>query len=230
MHPASESSAADAFAYIQDGIVVDANPAWLQVFGHKNADVLVGHPLMDSLQATAHAAFKTAVSACLQGKWSGQPLRANAILPDQSLAPFEFMLARAEFDGDPAVRLSIPAKKQVETKPAALHIEPVAAPKVERAAMQSPNDVATGFLQRRTFAEQLQMALARPPKGGVRQMIVIEPDNLSVAVEQLGPLALDEFVAQFAAVLAEFFKTGDIVICEKQKKSEGQVLVAIKQK
>jgi EAL domain-containing protein (putative c-di-GMP-specific phosphodiesterase class I)/GGDEF domain-containing protein/PAS domain-containing protein len=203
----------DAFAYIQDGIVVDANPAWLQLFGLNKADDMVGHPLMDSLQANAHAAFKTAVSSCLQGKWSGQPLQANAISPDKSVTAFEFMLARAEFDGDPAVRLSIPVKKQAEAKPAA-QIEPVVAPtpaKVERAAPISANDVATGFLQRRTFAEQLQMALARPPRGGVRQMVVIEPDNLGTAVEQLGPLALDEFVSQFAAVLAEFFKAGDIV-------------------
>jgi EAL domain-containing protein (putative c-di-GMP-specific phosphodiesterase class I)/GGDEF domain-containing protein/PAS domain-containing protein len=206
---------ADAFAYIQDGIVVDANPAWLQLFGRANADDLVGHPLMDALQSDAHAAFKSAVSACLQGKWPGHALRAHVILPDQSTAPFEFMLARAEFDGDPAVRLSVPVKKQPEVKPAApnevVAAPVVPAPKPERTAPTFANDVATGFLQRRTFAEQLQLSLARPPKGGVRQMIVVEPDNLSTATEQLGPLALDEFVSQFAAVLAEFFKAGDIV-------------------
>jgi multidomain signaling protein FimX len=213
---------ADAMAYIQDGIVVDANPAWLELFGHKNADALIGHPLMDSLQANAHAAFKVAVSSCLQGKWSGQPLRANAVLPDQSLTPFEFMLTRAEFDGDPAVRLSIPAKKQIEVKPAAVVIEAVApAPKPEPEIKAPPptppspspsvTDITTGFLQRRPFAEQLQIALARPPKGGVRQMIAIEPDNLGSITDQLGPLALDEFVAQFAAVVGELFKAGDIV-------------------
>jgi EAL domain-containing protein (putative c-di-GMP-specific phosphodiesterase class I)/GGDEF domain-containing protein/PAS domain-containing protein len=208
---------ADAIAYIQEGIVVDANPAWLEQFGHKHVDALVGHPLMDSLQASAHAAFKSAVSACLQGKWAGQPLRAQAVLPDQSLAAFEFLLARAEFDGDPAVRLSIPVKKQTEIK-AAPTIEAIApattpAPKPEPAPPEPTQvtDLTTGFLQRRPFAEQLQLALARAPKGGVRQIIAIEPDNLATVAEQLGPLALEDFVAQFAAVIADSFKPGDIV-------------------
>jgi EAL domain-containing protein (putative c-di-GMP-specific phosphodiesterase class I)/GGDEF domain-containing protein/PAS domain-containing protein len=219
----------DAIAYVQDGIVVDANQAWLELFGLKSADALVGHPLMDSLQSDAHAAFKAAVSACLQGKWGGQTLRANAVLPNRSLAPFECILARAEFDGDPAVRLSVPVKMQVEAaevkeppkpepvkKPevkAPPSPEPVAA-KVEPAAKPTPPpmiDVSTGFLQRRPFNEQILAALAKPLKGGVRQIVAIEPDDFAAIAEQLGPLSIDEFVGQFAAVLAESFKPGDIV-------------------
>jgi EAL domain-containing protein (putative c-di-GMP-specific phosphodiesterase class I)/GGDEF domain-containing protein/PAS domain-containing protein len=208
---------ADAIAYLQEGIVVDANPAWLELFGHKNADTFVGHPLMDSLQVSAHAAFKVAVSACLQGKWSGQPLRAIAVLPNQSLAPFEFMLARAEFDGEPAVRFSIPAKKHTETKPVAVAIEPIAPPPTPEPVAAPPvlaapvTDIASGFLQRRPFAEQLQLALARPPRGGIRQIVAIEPDNIAIVTDQLGPLAVEEFVAQFATVIGEFFKSGDVV-------------------
>ena len=57
----------------------------------------------------------------------------------------------------------------------------------------------------------MQLALARPPKGGVRQIVAIEPDNLAAVTDQLGPLALEEFVAQFASVIADSFKPGDII-------------------
>jgi multidomain signaling protein FimX len=204
----------DAIAYVQEGILVDANPAWLQLFGYNDNDALVGHPLMDTLQSSAHAPFKSAVSACLQGKWNGQALHAHALLADQSAAQFEFMLARAEFDGDPAVRLSIPVKTQPAKAPEPTPVQAVAPPPPPQPTAPSvptQTDIASGFLQRGPFAEHLQLALVRPPKGGVRQIVSIEPDNLASAMEQLGPLAIEEFVAQFASVISDSFKPGDVI-------------------
>ncbi|HTE41910.1 MAG TPA: GGDEF domain-containing phosphodiesterase, partial [Steroidobacteraceae bacterium] len=103
------------------------------------------------------------------------------------------------------------AKPEPKTPPA--KIEPVVA-KVEAApAKPAPPtiDIATGFLQRRPFNEHLLASLAKPLKGGVRQIVAIEPDDFAAIAEQLGPLAIDEFVGQFAAVLAESFKPGDII-------------------
>jgi len=214
---------ADAIAYVQEGIVVDANQAWLELFGLKTADALVGHPLMDALQSDTHAAVKAAITGCLQGKWGGQALRANAVLPNKSLAPFECTLARAEFDGDPAVRLSVAAKNQVEmpaeakavARPAAS--DPATPVRTETPKPDAPKpapaavDIATGFLQRRPFTEQLLATLGRPLKGGLRQIVAMEPDNFAAIAEQLGPLNMDEFVTQFAAVVNETFKAGDIV-------------------
>ncbi|HYM34207.1 MAG TPA: PAS domain-containing protein, partial [Steroidobacteraceae bacterium] len=39
------SGAVDAIAFVQEGIVVEANPAWLQLFGHRSADTAIGHPI-----------------------------------------------------------------------------------------------------------------------------------------------------------------------------------------
>lgn len=209
---------ADAIAFVQEGIVVDTNPAWLAMFGHQSADTLVGHPLMDSLRPDAHPAFKAAMSACLQGKWTGQPLRANALLLDQSIAAHDFLLARTEFDGEPAVRISVPVKKQVEPPPAEVQVPepikeivPVAQPEAPAPRLAPASDASSGFLQRRPFVEQLQIALSRPPKGGIRQIVAVEPDNFATVTDQLGPLVVEEFVAQFASVLNDHFKSGDVV-------------------
>ena len=37
---------ADAIAQVKEGIIVDANPAWLELFGQDSAEALVGTPLM----------------------------------------------------------------------------------------------------------------------------------------------------------------------------------------
>jgi multidomain signaling protein FimX len=207
--------AADAIAYVQEGIVVDANPAWLTLFGHTQAGALAGTPLMDWLPTESHSAFKQAIAACMQGKAAAQRVQAQAYTADRQLAQHAFVLARGDFDGEPAVRLSITAPPpQPEARPAEPPIKPVAAPAPALATVAPARvvaDSATGFLQRRPFADQLATALSRPPKGGIRQMVAVELDNFPTAAEQLGPLAIEELLEQFAAVMSEHFKPGDIV-------------------
>jgi len=207
---------ADAIAFVQEGIVVDANPAWLKTFGITQSDALLGHPLMDFLDAGAHAAFKAAVSACLQGRWKGELLRAAARLPDQSTVPLEFLLARGEYEGDPAVRVSIQAKKEEAVAPAPpppspTPPAPVPEPVTVTVTQDSGRDITTGLWQRRAFIDRMQAALARPPKAGIRQLLAIEPDKLTAIAEQLGPIVIEDFLAQAVAVLGEHFKSADLL-------------------
>ena len=104
----------DAIAQIQEGILVDANAAWLELFGIAEAGGLVGQPVMDLFEESTHAALKAALTACLQGRWSNHTLRAGALLGDGSVAPLELVLALGEFDGEPSVRLIVPAQKRDE--------------------------------------------------------------------------------------------------------------------
>src|SRR4029453_14924192 len=78
------AGSADAIAHVQEGIITDANPAWLELYGHTDADAIVGTPLMDAFDPEAHAALKGALVACLQGKWSNHTLKAPALLNDGS--------------------------------------------------------------------------------------------------------------------------------------------------
>ena len=41
-----------AIAYVQEGILVDANQAWAELFGHESPESILG-PLMDSFDAAA---------------------------------------------------------------------------------------------------------------------------------------------------------------------------------
>ena len=61
---------ADAITHVQEGIIVDANRAWLELFGYSGDDALTGTPLMDLFEQETHPALKGALVACLQGKWT----------------------------------------------------------------------------------------------------------------------------------------------------------------
>ncbi len=41
------AGSADAIAHVAEGIIVNANPAWLELFGYSEDDALTGQPLMD---------------------------------------------------------------------------------------------------------------------------------------------------------------------------------------
>jgi PAS domain-containing protein len=61
----------DAIAHVQEGILVDANRAWADLFGHPEPDAMIGVPLMDLFEGGCHAALKGALVACGRGQWGG---------------------------------------------------------------------------------------------------------------------------------------------------------------
>lgn len=193
------AGSADAIAHVQEGIVVDANPAWLDLYGLPSSDALVGTPLMDSFDPDAHAAIKGALVACMQGKWSDHSLRAAALLSDGSSVPLDIDLSKTEFDGEPAVRLCVAANKSTSASTLDQNLNEA----LER-------DGATGALQRKFFLEQLKQALAQPIKAGVRQLVSVEADKLSAICDDIGPLGVEEFVGQFAGLIDETRQPTDL--------------------
>jgi diguanylate cyclase (GGDEF)-like protein len=153
---------------------------------------------MDAFEAEAHAAIKGALVACLQGKWSNHSLRATATLADGTSVPLDIELSPVDFEGDPAVRLSVASKKSD-----AGSINDHLTDALER-------DAATGALQRRFFIQQLQQALSQPIKAGVRQMVAVQPDKLDTLSDELGPLAIEEFIGQFGGLIAETRQANDL--------------------
>ena len=188
----------DAIAQVQEGIIVDANPAWLALFGYSNADEVVGTPLMDAFDPDDHAAIKGALVACMQGKWTGHTLRASALVVSGHHPSLEFGLVRAEYDGEPCVQVVVPAKvsdaREYERKLGE--------------ALQS--DPATGFLYPRNFVDGLRTRLSEPAKGGVRCLAYVEPDKIEALNEDLGVLGVEDFLADFARVLREQLQPGDL--------------------
>jgi diguanylate cyclase (GGDEF)-like protein/PAS domain S-box-containing protein len=188
----------DAIAQVQEGIIVDANPAWLTLFGYSNAEEVVGTPLMDAFDPDDHAAIKGALVACMQGKWSGHTLHASALVVSGHTPSLEFQLTRAEFDGEPCVQVCVPARV-------------ADAGEYERRleeAMQS--DPATGFMHRRYFVEKLRARLAEPAKGGIRCLAYVEPDKYEAVHEELGVLVGEDFLTDFARLLREQIQPGDL--------------------
>src|ERR1700677_1432140 len=149
---------ADAITHVQEGIIVDANRAWVELFGYSENDALNGTPLMDLFEQETHPALKGALVACLQGKWSDHGLKVQALLSDGSTLPLELTLTRADYENEPAVRIAIAA---LHKKDRDLEVQLADAVK---------NDATTQFLQQRYVIAAMRKRAAQSMKGGVRQI------------------------------------------------------------
>ena len=188
----------DAILHVQEGIVVDANPAWIELTGLKDAAAIVGQPLMDAFTPASHAALKGALVATAQGKWSDHSLKATAVLPGGGEMLLVLELERFDFDGEPAVRIKVPTQRHDSVSI------------TQQLAEALKLDTGTGLLKRSAFLETGRAQLAQPLKGGLRAVVYLEPDKLAALDTDPGPLALEVLLDSVGAMLREQLQPGDI--------------------
>jgi diguanylate cyclase (GGDEF)-like protein/PAS domain S-box-containing protein len=187
----------DAIVQVQEGIVVDANPSWLELFGF--ADSLVGQPIMDLFDESTQSALKGALAACLQGRWNDHTLKVNAKLADGAVLPVEVVLALGEHEGEPCVRLVVPSTQRDDRK-IAEHLTEVVR-----------SDSSTGFLHRRELLEALTQRLASPAPGGMRCIAVVKLDKFATVERDVGATASEDILIEFAKLLKEALHPKEIV-------------------
>jgi multidomain signaling protein FimX len=180
---------ADAITHVQEGIIVDANRAWLELFGYSGDDALTGQPLMDLFEQETHPALKGALVACLQGKWSGHGLKVQALLSDGSSLALELLLTKADYENEPAIRIAISAAHKKDHD---LEVQLADAVK---------NDASTRFLQQRYLIAAVRERCAHGMKGGMRQFAHVKPDRFIEIQNVIGVLASEDFMAQIADLL-----------------------------
>ena len=180
----------DAIIQVQEGIVIEANPAWLELFGVEEG--IAGQPVMDLFEESTHAALRGALAACLQGRWNDHPLRANALLADGSVLPIEITLALGEHESEPCVRLVVPSRPPEEGRV------------VQRTAAAAPRpELRAGLLERGELLEALSARLATPSAGGRRCLALIRLDKFAALERVVGATASEEILLDVGRILRE---------------------------
>jgi multidomain signaling protein FimX len=178
----------DAIIQVQEGIVIEANPAWLELSGVEEG--LTGQPVMDLFEESTHVALRGALAACLQGRWNNHPLRANTLLGDGTVLPVEISMALGEHEGEPCVRIVVPSRPRQELR---------AAP-AARAPIHAASD---GMLPRTELLAALAERLSRPSPGGMRCVAVIRPDKFSAVERIVGVTASEAILTEQARLIHE---------------------------
>lgn len=189
---------ADAIAQVSEGIVVGTNAAWLELFGYPEEESLVGTPVMDLFDHQNHAAIKAALVACTQGKWNDHDLKAQGLLSDNSAISMTLQLTVADFEGEPCIRMCIPARKAEQQEPDQ---------KLERLATL---DMTTNLYNRRHFISHLTHRLTRPSRGGVTALLYITVDNFRDIINNIGALGSEDVLISFSNLLRDSVVRGDL--------------------
>lgn len=188
----------DAIAEVQEGILVDANAAWLEFYGASGPEGFIGLPVMDLFAEESQPTVKAALVACLQGRWNGHSLKVKGQRTDGGLFDIEVSLALGERDGERAVRLMVPARKADEQQMA------------QELAMATQRNARTDLPWRQTTLEQMRKRLGEPLPGGTRYLACIRPDQFAAIERQLGPEHSDDFVVALAELVKSLLLPRDI--------------------
>ena len=180
-------NSSSAIAYIQEGIIIEVNISWLELFQAKEKADVIGLPLMDNFRQESQAAIKGAIVATTRGKWqSGEKLVAKSTVGEGDAATLELDFRLTDFDDGPYVQIRIAPREVVVQEPTLVVHESL------------KRDPTTLFYHRAQFLERMTKRLKRKPKSGLRALVYIKPDDFSQVRESIGILDTEEVLSQFA--------------------------------
>jgi multidomain signaling protein FimX len=190
---------ADALAHVGEGIVLDANRAWTELFGFEDESELPGLTFMDLFAPEDQPAIKGALVACGQGRWPPQGIKATGITRHDKPIALMLEFEPASFDEEACVRVRIPAR--------AGHSEESLE---ERLGAALRLDQGTGLYGRLHLLEQIEQRLAEDPPAGVQALVLITLDDLPVVQRQVGARGLDIVLAGLADLLRDAVQARDL--------------------
>ena len=188
----------EAIADIQEGIIVNANPAWLELFELNQDEDLTGMPIMDFCSDSDRPKLKGALVASQKGKWNDDNLTIKCLHANGDAFSAVFSLEVVEYDGDPAVRLLVAPEKAEAKTPISL---------IEQAIQR---DQATRFFNQQHFLAIAKQRLDIAPTGGVRAVAYLRPDRFSRARDEIGLLGTETVISQLAQILRDYVQPTDI--------------------
>ena len=198
-------------AYIQEGIIIEVNQSWLDLFQAKEKEEVLGLPLMDNFLDESQAAIKGAIIATTQGKWQpDEQLIVKSRVGEGDAATLELGFQLTDFDDGPYVQIRIAPPAWKPEEPTKL---------VHEALKRDPT---TLLFHRAQFIERITKRLKRKPKSGLHALVYIKPDDFSEVSSRIGFLDTEEVLAQFAEEMRKRMHPRDVA-----GRFEGTVLMAL---
>jgi multidomain signaling protein FimX len=190
---------ADALAHIGEGIVLDANRAWAQMFGFDDEAELPGLTFMDLFLPEHQPAIKGALVACAQGRLPPQGIKATGVTRHDKPISVLLELEPASFDEEPCVRVRIPARAKEDDTAleqrlhAALRLDP-----------------GTGLYGRLHLLKCFEARLAEDAPAGVQALVLIALDDVRGVQRQVGARGFDIVLAGLADLLRDSVQARDL--------------------
>ncbi|MDX1442375.1 MAG: bifunctional diguanylate cyclase/phosphodiesterase [Gammaproteobacteria bacterium] len=182
----------DAIAYVQEGILTQANPAFAEMFGFDDVDDVDGNTVMDLF----HPEDKDKLKKSLVAATKGMVVDELKVRGMKNGEPFETKLefAQTELDGEPCLELAIRGEGDTAELQAKMQSE------IEEMGKRDP---LTGLFTRHHFVEISAAELQSKKSKDSRALVLFKPDHFSDIEEKVGPLASDTVLKSLGEFLGE---------------------------
>lgn len=195
------SESADALAYIQEGIHVSANPAYLELFGFESVDDVEGMPVMDFFDKASQADLRSAIKSTLKGKPPAEPLKLTGKRSNDEDFELTMEMRSLEMDGEAAVEMAIRSEGGGGADSAEYE---------RQLAELERRDTLTGLFNRNYFGQILtQRFQTRQNDGKARCLLMLQPDKFDAIREKIGAVASDEVLKGLGELLRGHVEDGD---------------------
>lgn len=191
-------SSREPIAYVHEGMHIRANQAYMEMFGFDAFEDLEGMSLLDLVAPANVADFKTLLKKLSKGEAPPprHELQARDLEGNSFPAVMEF--TQAFYEGEPCVQIVF---RRQETDPAL-------AREVEELRQR---DQATGLLNRPTFLQQLETAVAGTAQSGAHHgLLLVEPDHFVKLGQEIGLDQADDLIAALAERLRSALGPDDV--------------------
>ncbi|MFZ5560802.1 MAG: EAL domain-containing protein [Pseudomonadota bacterium] len=187
----------DAIAYVHDGMHIYANTAYVELFGHENAEDLEGMPVIDLVAKEDLARFKDFLRAYGKaGEGTSEDLRFHGMKADGGKIEAMMQLSNATYDSEPCTQIII-RRDDGGTSAAVL---------AEKLKEATSYDQLTGLPNRQRFEEDLSQAVHKARKDKLHYALFsLAIDNIPQINTAHGLTGTDAVIKTLASMLVTHF-------------------------
>lgn len=189
-----------AVAYIDQGIHIFANDPYLQLFGFKSLNEVIGVPIIDLIAGGDNVkGFKQFLRQFDKGNRQEVEFKFESLRTDGSTFEAKLQLATATLEGEPVTQVIIQQNTNSSAEVA------------KRLAAAERKDSLTGIDNRRGFEEQMALVHEQAQQGLLTAaLFYIQLDNVGKISSSLGLQGVDATVKQVAYTLDETVTEGHV--------------------
>ena len=189
-----------AVAYIDEGIHIFANDPYLQLFGFKSMNEVIGIPIIDLISGVDSVkGFKQFLRQFDKGSRQDVEFNFESVRTDGSTFEAKLQLASATLEGEPVTQIIIQQNNNNSVEVA------------KRLAAAERKDNLTGLDNRRGFEEQMAIIHQQAVQGlSTAALLYVQLDNVGKIRSSLGLQGIDATVKQVAYMLDELVSDGHV--------------------
>lgn len=177
----------DAIAYVADGMHIEANEAYSEIFGYEDREELECLPIIDLVADKDQDRFKAFLRHYSKGDTDQAELGFVASRNDGTEFDAYITLSQSSFDGEACTQVLM----RQETDSAS------------GSTIASTNDALTGLYSRQYLADQLSTSAIQTGSGISAALAFISVDNYSHFLSNIGISGCDVLIKDLAELLSE---------------------------